>query len=161
MIWIFIMGRGVYEQTERRPRIFIYDRYYLQGGISMTTGKNGSGILIVDDEESVGLGMSEMLKDVGFDAAYVINGREALKAVSEKAFRLIFMDIIMPGMNGLETYREIAKISPHTTVILFTGYFRDAENVILKGVQEGMVDEFIRKPYFADEIIRSVQKYCA
>jgi len=123
--------------------------------------KNKSSILIVDDEESIGLGMSEMLKDVGFDATYVINGKEAVKAVENKAFRLIFMDIIMPGMDGLETYREISVISPETTVILFTGYFRDAENVILKGVKAGMVDEFIRKPYFADEIIRSVQKYCA
>jgi len=127
----------------------------------MTATRNKARILIVDDEESVGLGMSEMLKDVGFDASYVINGKEAVKAVGDKDFRLIFMDIIMPGMNGLETYREIARIRPNTTVILFTGYFRDAEDVILKGVKEGMVDEFIRKPYFADEIIRSVQKYCA
>lgn len=126
----------------------------------MTAEKNKKSILIVDDEESVGLGMSEMLKDVGFDATYVVNGKEAVKAVGGKDYRLIFMDIIMPGMNGLETYREIARISPETTVILFTGYFRDAEDVILKSVKEGMVDEFIRKPYFADEIIRSVQKYC-
>jgi len=126
----------------------------------MAPVKNKSSIRVVDDEESVGLGMSEMLKDVGFDAAYVINGKEAVKAVEDKDFRLIFMDIIMPGMNGLETYREIARIRPGTTVILFTGYFRDAEDVILRGVKEGMVDEFIRKPYFADEIIRSVQKYC-
>ncbi len=127
----------------------------------MRVATNKNSILIVDDEESVGLGMSEMLKDVGFDATYVINGKEAVKAVEKKDFRLIFMDIIMPGMSGLEAYREIARISPETTVILFTGYFRDAESVILRGVQEGMVDEFIRKPYFADEIIRSVQKYCA
>ncbi len=127
----------------------------------MIKQESNASILIVDDEESVGLGMSELLKDVGFNANYVINGTEALKAVEEQEYRLIFMDIVMPGMNGLETYREIARIRPETTVILFTGYFRDAEDVILRGVQEGMVDEFIRKPYFADEIIRSVKKYCA
>ena len=126
----------------------------------MTEQNSNAGVLIVDDEESVGLGMSELLRDVGFDARYVVNGAEALKAVEEQDYRLIFMDIIMPGMNGLETYRKIARIRPATTVILFTGYFRDAEDVILRGVQEGMVDEFIRKPYFADEIIRSVKKYC-
>ncbi|MFQ5353629.1 MAG: response regulator [Thermodesulfobacteriota bacterium] len=127
----------------------------------MSEKQERASILIVDDEESVGLGMSELLSDVGFEATYVLNGRDALKAVESQDFKLIFMDIIMPGMNGLETYREISRICPDTTVILFTGYFRDAEDVILKGVKEGMVDEFIRKPYFADEIIRSVQKYCS
>ncbi len=121
---------------------------------------SSTNILIVDDEESVGLGMSEMLKDQGYEAEYVVNGEEALDAVKERDFSLIFMDIIMPGMNGLETFREINRVRPGATVILFTGYFRDAEDVILKGVEEGMVDEFIRKPYFADEIIRSVRKYC-
>jgi len=42
---------------------------------------------------------------------------------------------------------------------MFTGYFRDAEDVIIQGVKEGMIDEFIRKPYFADEIIRSARRY--
>jgi CheY-like chemotaxis protein len=126
----------------------------------MSEQRDSRRILIVDDEESVGLGMSEMLKDRGYDATYVVNGAEALEAVKKQDFSLIFMDIIMPGMNGLETFREINRIRPRATVILFTGYFRDAEDVILKGVEEGMVDEFIRKPYFADEIIRSVHKYC-
>ncbi|MBE7415310.1 MAG: response regulator [Deltaproteobacteria bacterium] len=116
-------------------------------------------ILVVDDEETVGLGMSEILRDEGFDAAYAVNGKEAIEAVKDCHYSLIFMDIIMPGMNGLETFREIKKIRPAAKVVLFTGYFRDAEDAILQGVKEGMIDEFIRKPYFADEIVRSANKY--
>ncbi len=116
-------------------------------------------VLIVDDEETVGLGISEILKDEGFEAAYVVSGSDAVKAVKESPYNIVFMDIIMPGMNGLETFREIKKLTPGTAVILFTGYFRDAEQVIAEGVKEGMIDEFIRKPYFADEIIRSARKY--
>ncbi len=118
-------------------------------------------ILVVDDEESVGLGMSEILKYEGFDAGYVVSGAEAVRAVGERPYRLIFMDIVMPGMNGLDTYRLIKKISPGTKVILFTGYFRDAEGVIMQGVEEGMIDEFIRKPYFADEIVCTAEKYAS
>lgn len=125
----------------------------------MTETKRNGRILIVDDEETVGIGMSEILKDEGFEAAYVISGRDAVQAVREKQFNLIFMDIVMPGMNGLDTFREIRKTRPNTKVVLFTGYFRDAEDVILQGIKEGMIDEFIRKPYFADEIIRSARKY--
>jgi|AMFO01.1.fsa_nt_gi Response regulator containing CheY-like receiver, AAA-type ATPase, and DNA-binding domains len=123
--------------------------------------KDGKGrVLIVDDEESVGIGMSEILKDGGFEADYVQSGMDALDVIRKKPYDLVFMDIIMPGMNGLETFRELKKIKPDAKVILFTGYFRDAEDVIVEGVKEGMIDEFIRKPYFADEIIRSAQKYC-
>lgn len=125
----------------------------------LKAGKLGARILVVDDEESVGLGMSEILKDSGFEAAYVINGRDAVNAVKENGYDIVFMDIVMPGMNGLDTYREIKKLNPDAKVILFTGYFRDAEDVILQGIKEGMIDEFIRKPYFADEIIRSARKY--
>lgn len=118
-------------------------------------------ILVVDDEETVGIGMSEILKDEGFDAAYAVCGRDAVQAVKETPFNLVFMDIVMPGMNGLDTFREIRKARPNTRVVLFTGYFRDAEDMILQGIREGMIDEFIRKPYFADEIIRSAKKYAA
>ena len=127
----------------------------------MAEAKKNSRILVVDDEETVGIGMSEILKDEGFEAAYAVSGRDAVQAVKETPFNLVFMDIVMPGMNGLDTFREIRKARPNTRVILFTGYFRDAEDMILQGIREGMIDEFIRKPYFADEIIRSARKYAA
>lgn len=126
---------------------------------SIVVKKPTCKILVVDDEESVGLGMSEILKYDGFDASYVLSGVEAVKAVKESPYKLIFMDIVMPGMNGLDTYRKIKALSPDTKVILFTGYFRDAEGVIMQGVEEGMIDEFIRKPYFADEIVHIAGKY--
>ncbi|HHD12022.1 MAG TPA: response regulator [Deltaproteobacteria bacterium] len=116
-------------------------------------------VLIVDDEETIGLGMSEILRDEGFDAHYVTDGKSAIEEVKKRKYDIVFMDIVMPGLNGLDTYREIKKIREDIKVILFTGYFKDAEDVITQGVREGMIDEFIRKPYFADEIIRSVKKH--
>lgn len=137
--------------------------YLLATGVSsagrLNPRKTKPSVLIVDDEEAVGLGMSEILKDEGYEAAYVLNGGEAVEAMRAKPYSLVFMDMIMPGMNGLEAYREIKKVKPQVKVILFTGFFRDAEEVIMQGIKEGMIDEFIRKPYFADEIIRSVKKY--
>jgi len=121
-------------------------------------GRLGS-ILVVDDEETIGIGISEILRDEGFEVAYVISGLDAIEAVRERSYNLVFMDIVMPGMNGLEAFREIKKERPATRVVLFTGYFRDAEDVILQGIKEGMIDEFIRKPYFADDIIKSARKY--
>ncbi len=116
-------------------------------------------ILIVDDEETVGIGMSEILKDAGFSAAYVTSGGEALKAVESSEYSLIFMDMIMPIMNGLETFRKIKHMKPSSRVVLFTGYFKSADRTIYQGIREGMIDEYIRKPFFADEIVKTARKY--
>lgn len=116
-------------------------------------------ILIVDDEETVGIGMSEMLKDAGYEARYVTSGKEAVEEVKHSRYSLIFMDMVMSGMNGLETYRQIRKFDLDARVVLFTGYFKDADRVIYEGVREGMIDLSIRKPFFAEEIIKTARKY--
>ncbi len=126
------------------------------------SGKKITGnVLIVDDEETVGIGMSEMLKDAGFNAMYVTNGAEAISEAQKSQYSLVFMDMVMPGMNGLETFRNLKKVSPSSRVILFTGFFKDAENAIYQGIKEGMIDEFIRKPFFAEEIISTARKYAS
>lgn len=116
-------------------------------------------ILIVDDEESIGVGMTETLKDAGYNVRYVTSGAEAIEAVKKKPYGLVFMDIVMPGINGLDAFRRIKQFRGDTKVVLFTGFFRDAENIIFEGVKEGMIDEFLRKPFFAEEIVNTARKY--
>jgi len=116
-------------------------------------------ILVVDDEESVGVGMTEMLRDAGFKAAYVTSGADAVEAVRESPYSLVFMDMVMPGMGGLEAFRAIKTLRPGLNVVLFTGYFRDAEKTIFDGVREGMIDLCIRKPFFSEEIVSTAQRY--
>jgi len=123
---------------------------FRKGGVKMLDRGRLGSILVVDDEETIGIGISEILRDEGFEVAYVISGLDAIEAVRERSYNLVFMDIVMPGMNGLEAFREIKKERPATRVVLFTGYFRDAEDVILQGIKEG---------YFADDIIKSARKY--
>jgi len=116
-------------------------------------------ILVVDDEETVGLGISETLKHSGFKSFFVTSGVAALEEVRKKNYGLVFMDIVMPAMNGLDTYRQIRNINPNIKVVLFTGFFKAVDKVIMEGVKEGMIDEFIRKPFYANEIIDIARKY--
>ncbi len=125
----------------------------------MAVSDKGKRILVVDDEETVGIGIAEILKDAGFNAFYVTSGRDALNAFRENPYLLVFMDMIMPGMNGLETFRQIKKMNPGAKVVLFTGYFKDADKAIYEGVREGMIDMSIRKPFFAEEIVDTAKKF--
>lgn len=125
----------------------------------MAEKDTGKEVLIVDDEETVGIGMSEILRDAGFSASYVTSGKEAISTVQSRRCNLVFMDMMMPELNGLETYRRIRKIAPDVKVVLFTGYFKDVDKAIYEGVREGMIDVYIRKPFFADEIVHTARKY--
>ncbi|HHD12033.1 MAG TPA: response regulator [Deltaproteobacteria bacterium] len=116
-------------------------------------------ILIVDDEESVGIGMTEILKDAGFMAKYVTDGMKAVEEVAKEHYDLVFMDIVMPEVNGLEAFRRIKQIKKNVRVVLFTGFYKDAEKIIFEGIKEGMIEEFLRKPFFAEEIINIARKY--
>lgn len=130
-----------------------------RGGGLMSVSEGKKAVLIVDDEETVGIGMSEILKDAGFDAGYVTSGKEAVDAARSSNCSLIFMDMMMPGMNGLEAFRRIRKANPDIRVVLFTGYFKDVDKAIYEGVKEGMIDVYLRKPFFAEEIIETAKKY--
>jgi CheY-like chemotaxis protein len=125
----------------------------------MAVKETGKDILIVDDEETVGIGMAEMLNDAGFHARYVTSGKEAVENVKRSRCTLVFMDMMMPEMDGLETFRRIKGLNPGVKVVLFTGYFKDVDRAIYQGVKEGMIDVYIRKPFFADEIISTARKY--
>lgn len=121
--------------------------------------EHGKRVLIIDDEETVGIGMSEMLKDAGYAANYATSGKEGIDVLKDTEYSLVFMDMIMPGKGGLETFREIKKIRPGVKVVLFTGYFKDADRDIFQGVKEGMIDAYIRKPFFSEEIVSTAARY--
>ncbi|MBI5468736.1 MAG: response regulator, partial [Deltaproteobacteria bacterium] len=57
------------------------------------------------------------------------------------------------------TFRSLKKLNPEARVILFTGYFKDADKSIYEGVREGMIDVCIRKPFFSEEIVQTARKY--
>ena len=66
---------------------------------------NAPRILVVDDEPGMRITFEGIIEDEGYEVAGVENGYEALEEVQKSFYDLIFMDIKMPGMNGVETYR--------------------------------------------------------
>ncbi|MCF8035988.1 MAG: response regulator, partial [Desulfobacteraceae bacterium] len=79
-------------------------------------------ILIVDDEESILKSLSGILTDEGFEILTAANGYEALKCIEEQGPDLVLLDIWMPGLDGIETLKEIKNQHPHVQVIMITGH---------------------------------------
>lgn len=107
-------------------------------------------ILIVDDEPSIVQSLKGLLSDEGFDVMTAPNGYEALKVIESDSPDLVLLDIWMPGMDGIETLKEIKANNPFIQVIIITGH-GNIETAV-KATKLGAFD-LIEKPLSIDKVI--------
>lgn len=100
-------------------------------------------ILIVDDEPGIRQSLKGVFGDEGFATDAVASGEDCLKKIDETSYDLVFLDIWLPGIDGLETLRRLREKSPHTRVIMISGHATIATAV--SATKLGAYD-FIEKP---------------
>jgi signal transduction histidine kinase/CheY-like chemotaxis protein len=95
---------------------------------ALVTAPRRAAILLVDDEDLVRVGTSEMLADLGYEVVAASSGAEALHLLrAGEEFDLMITDYLMPGMNGVELAEEAKRLAPDMIVMLVTGYSTIAE----------------------------------
>lgn len=112
-------------------------------------------ILIVDDEPGMRETLSDILADKGYEVEAADDGFKAIELIKKKFYDLAFMDIKMPGINGVETLKQVKRISPETMVAMMTAY--SVEDLIKKALQEGAYGIF-HKPLDMDKVISVVNE---
>ena len=120
---------------------------------SATTGR-GYRVLVVEDNDDVGQFSTELLEDLGYVTRRVANANAALAILGENEFAvdLVFSDVIMPGMNGVELAGIIRERYPGLPVVLTSGY----SNVLAENAHRGF--ELIQKPYSVESLSRILRK---
>jgi two-component system response regulator HydG len=114
-----------------------------------------ASILIVDDNLSQCKTMSLILRHKGYAVATANDGPEAIQRVQESPFDIIFMDIKMPLMNGVETYRRIKEIRPEAVVMMMTAYA--VEDLIQQALEEGAYG-VVYKPLDIERLIAIIEE---
>lgn len=114
-----------------------------------------ANVLVVDDQIGMLETFTDILEDRGFSVATAEDGFRAIEKVKRTAFDLIFMDIKMPGINGVQTFREIKKINPKASVIMMTAY--SVEDLVKEAIEEGAYT-VIYKPFDMDKVIQTIEK---
>lgn len=109
-------------------------------------------ILVIDDQEAVRDAFVLSLEDSGYEVEVAASGENGLQKLSEKACDLIFLDLKMPGMNGVETLREIRQRCPQVSVCVVTAFCRDYLDLLQEARGEGLSFELLRKPVELEEI---------
>jgi two-component system response regulator HydG len=109
----------------------------------------------VDDDPGMTETLADILSDIGYDVAAAGDGFRAIEMIKEKAYDVALMDIKMPRINGLETFKEVKHISPSTMVIMMTAYA--LEDLVQEVLAEGTLGIFY-KPLEIDKIVDFIEE---
>jgi len=113
----------------------------------------GWKVLLVDDEEDFASTLAERLRIRGMEARMAANGEEALRLISDDLPQIVILDVMMPGMSGLEVLKRIKVDHPHLPVILLTGIGTTKEGV--EGMRLGAYD-YLMKPLQIEGLIEKI-----
>ena len=106
-------------------------------------------ILIVDDEKAVANLLADAIQVQGHQATVVHRGDEALAALARQRPDAVFLDVLMPGMSGVEVLRRIRATDRALPVILITGHAKEEE---IEEARRLGVSEIIEKPFILNNL---------
>ena len=109
-------------------------------------------VLVIDDDAVVGRSFDRVLSDKGYEVSTALSGEEALETLENSEFDVVFTDIKMPGMDGLEVTERIKARCPWTPVVVITGYGTE-DNEVKASVLGA--SGFVRKP-LTPEMIENI-----
>lgn len=110
-------------------------------------------VFVVDDEEQFVHQLSERLRLRDYDVTTALSGEGALDTIKHYNFDVVILDVAMPGINGIETLREMKKLKPLTEVIMLTGH-ATVESAI-EGMKLGAFD-YLLKPTNTEDLVLKV-----
>jgi len=117
--------------------------------------KTGPRVLLVDDEEQFLDVLSQRLGTRGIDAETSTSGEEALVKIKNRNFDAIVLDVMMPGMGGIETLKQIRKEYPELQIIMLTG--RGSVDKAVEAMKEGAID-FMEKPADINALMNKISE---
>ncbi len=110
-------------------------------------------ILICDDEEGIRESLKLILEDF-YELEFAKNGLEGLEAVKKSAPAMMFLDIKMPKLHGMETLKKIKKARPSLPVVIVTGY--QSVEIAQEALKNGASD-YIPKPFKSSDVLKVAQ----
>jgi two-component system response regulator ResD len=116
--------------------------------------RSRGSVLVVDDEPTIGEVVSRYLDRAGYETRVALDGLSALEKVAERAPDLVVLDLMLPGVEGLEVMRRIRERDrDHTAIILLTAKGEETDRIV--GLRLG-ADDYVVKPFSPGELVARV-----
>jgi DNA-binding response OmpR family regulator len=113
-------------------------------------------ILIIEDEADLVKGLKLNLADEGYDVDWAADGREGLRKALEEAPDLVILDIMLPGLNGLDVCRELRQRKANIPVIMLTAKGEEVDKIV--GFEIG-TDDYMTKPFSVRELLARIKAH--
>lgn len=114
-------------------------------------------VLIADDEPDTCWALEHILARLPARCIRASDGMSALRLLRSKPFSLVLLDAKLPDIDGLELAREIRRLSPGVRVLLVSAYFDRRDAAIQAALQEGLICEFLGKPFLHHRMLEAVR----
>ncbi len=118
-------------------------------------GMDKARVLIVDDQEEILNSLDGVLRDEGHEVISAKDGQEALHLVQTDCPDLVFLDIWIPGIDGMQTLKAIKRLDPHCSVVMMSGH--GTIETAVKAIKLGATD-YLEKPLNLEDVLHLVQK---
>ncbi len=116
-------------------------------------GRQDFSVLVVDDEYTVRDSIKEWLEEEGFSVETAASGEEALELLTRQTFKMVLLDIKMPGMDGVEVLKKTKEIFPEMAVVMMTAYA--TVETAVEAMKTGAM-EYLMKPFDPEDLVSKV-----
>ncbi len=111
-------------------------------------------VLVIEDDKDISRLLELHLKDEGYSVTVVPDGRAGLRAALSRPYDIVILDLILPGMDGLEVCRGIRNRKDYTPVLMLTAKSTDVDRIV--GLEMG-ADDYLTKPFNIRELLARVK----
>ncbi len=126
----------------------------------MVVKEEQRSILIVDDESAMRNVLYEALRKEGYGVVTAVSGPDALSEFSNEEFDVVILDVLMPGMNGVEVLKKMKASYPDSIVIILSGVADEDGSVQAEAKSNGAF-AFLNKPCKLEVLKATIEKACA
>ncbi|MFH1442058.1 MAG: response regulator [Candidatus Omnitrophota bacterium] len=123
----------------------------------ISKARDGALVSVVDDDPEICRTMKAVLEAKGYSTVTCFSADEAISHAKERQYKLYFIDMKLPVLNGLELYLEIKKIDPQAVVVMMTAYRQEVDNLIKQALEKGAYT-CLYKPFEMDEAIKIIEQ---
>lgn len=115
-------------------------------------------ILFVDDEKLILKAFKRLLENEGYYVQTALSGKEAIELAKSEGFDIVYTDLVMPDMNGVEVCKEVKSILPHAKVVLISGHPAQLAKHKSAFVRAGGRKDFLKKPIFGTQLLKKTEE---